>query len=128
VAAIDVAGAGGTSWSQVEMHRAPDDSARRIARAFEDWGIPTADSIRQVRCGAPDTLLIASGGLRDGVEVAKALALGAHVAGIALPLLRQAVVSEEAVVGWLEEIIQELRIAMFCAGCGRLEDLRGLCA
>ncbi|MGH2523361.1 MAG: type 2 isopentenyl-diphosphate Delta-isomerase, partial [Anaerolineales bacterium] len=68
VAAIDVAGAGGTSWSQVEMHRAKTESQKRIAAAFIDWGIPTADAIQNVRRAAPGLPIIASGGLRDGIE------------------------------------------------------------
>jgi len=126
VSVIDVAGAGGTSWSQVEMHRVKDESSRRIAQAFETWGIPTVESLRAARRGAPALSLIASGGLRDGVDVAKALALGASAAGIALPLLKEAVQSQEAVRERLREISQELRIAMFCTGCRRIDDLRQL--
>ncbi len=126
VAAIDVAGAGGTSWSQVEMYRAPDEAARRIAQAFEDWGIPTAQALIEARRAAPKAILIASGGLRNGVDVAKALALGAQLAGIAHPLLRLATQSAEAVVGYLREIIEELRIAMFCTGCRTVRDLQKL--
>jgi isopentenyl-diphosphate delta-isomerase len=125
-AAIDVAGAGGTSWSQVEMYRAPDESARRIAQAFEDWGIPTVQALMEARRAVPGAVLIASGGLRSGVDVAKALALGAQLAGIAHPLLRLATQSAEAVIGYLQEIIQELRIAMFCTGSRTLRDLPNL--
>jgi len=126
VAAIDVAGAGGASWSQVEMHRASTDSSRRIAQAFATWGLSTVESLRQVRQSVPQTTMIASGGIRDGVDVAKALALGAHVAGLALPLLKEAVLSQEAVVSRLDEIAQTLRIAMFCTGSRSVEDLRRL--
>ena len=123
VAAIDVAGAGGTSWSRVEMHRAEGESARRIAAAFENWGLPTVQSLLEARRGAPATPLIASGGLRDGVDVAKALALGAQLAGMARPLLEPASRSIDALRTRLHEIIQELRIAMFCAGCRQAADL-----
>jgi len=126
VAAIDVAGAGGTSWSQVEMQRASQASARRIALAFESWGIPTVESIRQSRRGAPHIPVIASGGIRDGVDAAKALALGAHAVGLALPLLKEAAQSQEAVIEHLQEITQELRIAMFCTGSRTVADLRRL--
>jgi len=126
VAAIDVAGAGGTSWSQVERHRAESDSARRIAATFEDWGIPTTQSLIDARRGAPNMPLIASGGVRNGVHVAKSLALGAHLAGLALPLLEPAQKSTDAVVARIEELIQQLRIAMFCSGCRTLDDLRRL--
>ncbi|RLC57998.1 MAG: type 2 isopentenyl-diphosphate Delta-isomerase, partial [Chloroflexota bacterium] len=77
VAAIDVAGAGGSSWSQVEMHRATTERHRRVAAAFADWGIPTAESLLMTRRGAPGLPIIASGGIRDGIQMAKAIALGA---------------------------------------------------
>lgn len=125
-AAIDVAGAGGTSWSQVERHRAGRSSEQRIADAFQNWGIPTVQAILEARRGAPGTGLIASGGLRTGVHIAKALALGANLAGMALPLLEPATRSTEAVVDHLTEVIQQLRIAMFSTGCRRVEELRDL--
>jgi isopentenyl-diphosphate delta-isomerase len=124
VAAIDVAGAGGTSWSAVERHRAPDDKADNIAGAFADWGIPTVDSILMVRRAAPRVSIIGSGGIRTGIDVAKVIALGAHAAGIAAPLLGPATVGADEVVGVLEEIIDELRIAMFCIGAADLGALR----
>jgi isopentenyl-diphosphate delta-isomerase len=124
VAAIDVAGAGGTSWSAVERHRAPNAKADNIAGAFADWGIPTADSILMVRRAAPRVSIIGSGGIRTGIDVAKVIALGAHAAGIAAPLLGPATVGADEVVGVLEEIIDELRIAMFCIGAADLGALR----
>jgi isopentenyl-diphosphate delta-isomerase len=96
VAAIDVAGAGGTSWSQVEMHRARTESQKRVAAAFIDWGIPTAEAIQNVRRSAPNLPIIASGGLRDGIDVAKCVALGAGLCGLASPFLKAAAVSVEA--------------------------------
>ncbi|MEP7357472.1 MAG: type 2 isopentenyl-diphosphate Delta-isomerase [Anaerolineales bacterium] len=124
VAAIDVAGAGGTSWSQVEMHRARTDTQKRVAAAFIDWGIPTADAIQNVRRAAPHLPVIASGGLRDGVEVAKCLALGAGLAGLASPFLKAAAVSLDAAAEAIAEIGRELRIAMFAAGAGSLAQLQ----
>jgi len=124
VAAIDVAGAGGTSWSQVEMHRAKTDSQKRVAAAFMDWGIPTADAIQNVRRAAPRLPVIASGGLRDGVEMAKCLALGAGLCGMAGPFLKAAAVSTEAVTEAIAEVAREIRIAMFAAGAGRIEQLQ----
>lgn len=124
VAAIDVAGAGGTSWSAVERHRAQDAKADNIARAFADWGIPTADSILMVREAAPRISIIGSGGIRSGIDVAKVIALGAQAAGIAVPLLQPATVGVDDVVSVLEEIIDGLRIAMFCIGADDLEALR----
>lgn len=124
IAAIDVAGAGGTSWSQVEMHRAPNARRARIAATFIDWGIPTADAIRFCRRGAPQLPLLASGGLRNGIEVAKCLALGAHLAGLAGDFLRAATSGgTPAVVDLAETITDELRVAMFCVGAANLESL-----
>jgi len=126
VAAIDVAGAGGTSWSEVEMHRAVRESSRRIAAAFADWGIPTAESIQMARRGAPGVTLIASGGIRTGVEAAKAIALGADAVAIATPFLKPATVSPEAVGGKIREILEELRTAMFCVGARDLRELKNV--
>jgi isopentenyl-diphosphate delta-isomerase len=124
VAAIDVAGAGGTSWSQVEMFRAETELERRIAATFRDWGISTADAIRMVRQSAPAALIIASGGLCNGLDTAKALALGAHLGGMTRPFLRSALISTEAVLEVIEATVSELRIAMFCIGARTLADLR----
>jgi len=124
VAVIDVAGAGGTSWSEVEYHRAPTQRYARIARAFADWGIPTADSIRNVREGAPGLPIIASGGLRDGVDIAKCIALGAELGGLAGPFLKAAVQSLDAVCELIEEITMQLRIAMFASGAPNIAALQ----
>ena len=128
VSAIDVAGAGGTSWSQVEMHRARSERQRRLAAAFANWGIPTAQSLVEVaavRNGAAcGRHVFASGGLRTGQEVAKCVALGADLAGLASPLLKAAVDSAEAVVDEFDLLTAELQIAMFCSGAGNLEALR----
>jgi isopentenyl-diphosphate delta-isomerase len=130
VSAIDVAGAGGTSWSQVEMHRAPTERLRRLAAAFADWGIPTAESlvaVRQVRdaLGLQRAVsLFASGGIRSGQDVGKCVALGADLVGLAGPFLKKAVQGAEAAAEEMEILEAELRIAMFCAGVRTLEDLR----
>ncbi|MGA3183834.1 MAG: type 2 isopentenyl-diphosphate Delta-isomerase [Candidatus Dormibacteria bacterium] len=116
VAAVDVAGAGGTSWSEVERHRIADPARARVAAAFADWGLPTADAIRLAREAAPRGTLIASGGIRSGVDVAMAIALGADLAGCASSLLRAADEGEEALDAAVGEITDTLRIAMFCAG------------
>jgi isopentenyl-diphosphate delta-isomerase len=123
VAAIDVAGAGGTSWSEVEHHRAPTPLRRRISGTFIAWGIPTAASLLMARHGAPGLPLIASGGLRHGIDAAKAIALGADLAGFASPLLKAAAESEETVNELMSGLIEELRISMFCCG---VRDLAGL--
>jgi isopentenyl-diphosphate delta-isomerase len=124
VAAIDVAGAGGTSWSEVEYHRAPTAYHKNVARAFADWGIPTADSIRYVREATPDIPVIASGGLRDGIDVAKCIALGADLGGLAGPFLKPAELSVEAVLGVIWELTTQLRIAMFASGAADVAALK----
>lgn len=129
VAAIDVAGAGGTSWSQVEMYRAPTERLRRLAASFADWGIPTAESLitaRTVRdgLGRRDVVLFASGGIRSGQDIAKCAALGAELVGLASPFLKKAVQGVEAVVDEMEMLETELRIAMFCSGVTQIDGLR----
>ena len=124
VAAIDVAGAGGTSWSQVEMYRAQTETQKRVAAAFIDWGIPTAEAIQNVRQAAPNLGVIASGGLRDGIDVAKCVALGASLGGLASPFLKAAAISVEAVTEAIAELSRELRIAMFAAGAGSVAELQ----
>jgi isopentenyl-diphosphate delta-isomerase len=124
VAGIDVAGSGGTSWSAVESHRAPTEARRQLCLAFADWGIPTAETLLMARRGVSDLPLIASGGLRTGIDAAKALALGATAVGIASPFLRAAAISAEQVVAAIDAFAAELRIAMFCAGAGTPQALR----
>jgi isopentenyl-diphosphate delta-isomerase len=124
VAAIDVSGAGGTSWSAVEYHRASNDRIRRMSETFIDWGTPTATSLRMAREAVPDVPLIASGGLRTGLDAAKAVALGADLAGFAAPMLRAAAEGEDAAIELLATIADELRLAMFGAGAGTIEALR----
>lgn len=124
IAAIDVAGAGGTSWSQVEMHRSKDPRQAQIAALFRDWGIKTADSIRQVRQAAPGVLIFASGGLQNGIDIAKCVALGARLGGMAGPFLKAAMQSVEASVQLIDDLRQTMRIAMFACGAGTIEQLQ----
>ena len=123
VAAIDVAGAGGTSWSQVEMHRAPDEFTRQLASTFVGWGIPTADSILNVRKATPHLPIFASGGLQDGLDIAKCMALGATLGGLAGPFLKTAAVSAENVLEMVRLIKRQLQISMFACGAGKLDEL-----
>lgn len=124
VAAIDVAGAGGTSWARVEGKRSEDPARERIAEAFADWGYPTPRATAALRSALPSTPLVASGGVRDGVHIAKALALGADLAGMALPFLRAAETSEAAVAALIEELVTTLRIALFASGSRTVSDVR----
>jgi isopentenyl-diphosphate delta-isomerase len=123
VAAIDVAGAGGTSWSQVEMHRAQDEYQARLAAAFIDWGIPTAESILNVKRAAPEMLVFASGGLRDGIDIAKSIALGATLGGLASPFLKSAARSLEDTIQTIRLIQKQIQVSMFAAGVRDLDQL-----
>ncbi|HAX79382.1 MAG TPA: type 2 isopentenyl-diphosphate Delta-isomerase, partial [Cyanobacteria bacterium UBA11372] len=119
----DVAGAGGTSWAKVESERAKDPMQRRLGTTFADWGIPTAECITSVRAIAPNIPLIASGGLRNGLDVAKAIALGADIAGLALPFLQAAAESEAALEALAEVLVAEIATVLFCTGNATLSDL-----
>ena len=123
VAAIDVAGAGGTSWSQVEMHRAPDEFTRQLAATFVGWGIPTAESIVNVRSAVPEMTIFASGGLKDGLDIAKCIALGATLGGMAGQFLKAAAVSTRSVVQMMELTKRQIQVTMFATGAGTLHDL-----
>ncbi|UCE16924.1 MAG: type 2 isopentenyl-diphosphate Delta-isomerase [Candidatus Bathyarchaeota archaeon] len=128
VAGIDVAGAGGTSWAAVEYHRAKkvrDESRQRLGENFWDWGIPTAASLVEVVQSVHLTV-IASGGIRSGMDVAKALTLGADFASTALPVLCPANRSSEEVKKTLQFTIDELRNAMFLAGAESIQKLRNV--
>jgi isopentenyl-diphosphate Delta-isomerase len=124
VAAIDVAGAGGTSWSQVEMYRIEDQSKARVAAAFRNWGIPTAESIKMTKSGAPNALVFASGGLRDGIDIAKCIALGAVLGGMAGPFLKTAAISADETVRMIAEISREIQVCMFAAGAKNMDALQ----
>ena len=126
VSALDVSGAGGTSWSQVELYRSRDPVRRETAAAFRAWGIPTVEALLQVRAALPDVPLLVGGGVRDGVDVAKALALGGDVASPAGVLLADAVTSAEAVQARLALWERQLQIAMFVAGAGDITALKRL--
>jgi isopentenyl-diphosphate delta-isomerase len=123
VAAIDIAGKGGTSWSAVEAQRAAGQG-QRTDTTFAEWGIPTEEALVAVRQALPEMPLIASGGIRTGLDVAKAIALGADMAAFGQPLLAAALASADKVVEFIDGILHELRVAMLCAGAGNLAALR----
>ena len=124
VAGIDVAGAGGTSWSEVEAHRQLDEKMRRVAHSFAGWGIPTARALTDVRAASPNTPVIASGGVRTGIDAAKAIRLGADLVGMGAPALGSAMETAKAVENQLSAVVEELKIAMFCTGSRDIPALR----
>ncbi|KQY96712.1 isopentenyl pyrophosphate isomerase [Brevundimonas sp. Root1423] len=124
VAAVDVAGAGGSNWATVEGERSEGEADKAHAAAFADWGIPTARSIAEVRAACPKALIIGSGGIRDGVDAAKAIRLGADMVGQAAGVLTAAMVSTEAVVEHFQTVIRQMRTVCFCTGSANLTALR----
>jgi isopentenyl-diphosphate delta-isomerase len=124
VAAIDVAGAGGTSWSQVEMHRAPDEFTRQLAATFVGWGIPTAESILNVKKAVPDMKIFASGGIKDGLDIAKCIALGATLGGMAGNFLKAAAISTEKTVDMMKLTKRQIEVTMFASGSENLKALQ----
>ncbi|CAM4243142.1 type 2 isopentenyl-diphosphate Delta-isomerase [Saccharibacillus endophyticus] len=124
IAFIDAAGAGGTSWSQVEKFRSSDRMRRTAAEAFASWGTGTADCITEIRAALPDLPLIGSGGLKNGVDAAKAIALGADLAGVGRALLGPAVDSAERAASAMEQAEFELRTVMFGIGAGSVAELK----
>ncbi len=124
VAAIDVAGAGGTSWAKVESQRAKDNRQRHLGQVFADWGLPTAECITTIRSMNSTIPLIASGGLKNGLDLAKSIALGADLGGLARPFLVAAIESEAAVDELVKFLIAELEIVLFCTGNPNLSALK----
>jgi isopentenyl-diphosphate delta-isomerase len=123
VSAIDVAGAGGTSWSQVEMHRAPDEFTRKLAATFVGWGIPTVESILNVKRVLPEMTVFASGGIKDGLDIAKCVALGASLGGMAGNFLKAAAVSTEKAVEMMKLTKRQIEVTMFVTGAEKLRHL-----
>ncbi|MEQ7155791.1 type 2 isopentenyl-diphosphate Delta-isomerase [Brevundimonas aurifodinae] len=124
VAAIDVAGAGGANWGLIEGERATEPTDKAHALAFADWGIPTARCIAEVRAVCPSMVLVGSGGVRDGVDAAKAIRAGADVVGQAAGVLKAATLSSEAVVAHFDLAIRQLRTACLCTGSANLAALK----
>jgi isopentenyl-diphosphate delta-isomerase len=120
---VDVAGAGGTSWVAVEAVRAPEgSSSASLGTELWDWGLPTAVSV--VACARAGLTVIASGGMRTGYDVARALALGARAGGMAAPMLRaQRAGGEPAVRALIEQIVTSIRSVCLLTGCSSATDL-----
>lgn len=125
VSGIDCSGAGGTSWAKVEAHCAATMQDRNRALRFGEWGIPTSQSIGNVRRAAPHVALIASGGVRSGSDIAKAIALGADVAAMARPFLVKADEGEDPLHEFIEALLGDLRTCMFATGAATVTALRG---
>jgi len=122
---IDVAGAGGTSWSRVESHRHTQEQDGATGRLFQDWGIPTPQALRDLKSYRDKITLIASGGIRNGIDMVKAMVLGASVSGIARPFLEPALDSVDAVVEEVEALRYQFKTAMFLLGVESTADLIG---
>ncbi len=125
VTAIDIGGAGGTSWAAVEFYRAGRGLKKELGSTFWEWGIPTAISLVEVK-KTTNLKVIATGGIRNGKEAAKAIALGADAIGLALPLLRPAAISSAKVEERLKQLISELRVAAFLTGARNIPELKGV--
>lgn len=124
LAGIETAGIGGTSWSKIESLRTNNAIQRSTGQLFARWGVPTAESIIICRKHLPGLVVIASGGMRNGIEAAKAIALGADAAAFALPMLKAAEQSVEVAVEAISQVIEELRTAMFVTGARSITELR----
>jgi len=122
---IDVAGAGGTSWSRIEHHRRATKHDDGIGMLFQDWGMPTPVALRQLDPYRDRVTLLASGGIRSGVDMVKAMILGASLCGLASPFLKPAMESPERVVQAIERLQSEFRTAMFLLGARKVADIFG---
>jgi isopentenyl-diphosphate delta-isomerase len=122
--ALDVAGLGGTSWPAVEVERAKQEDSRKamLGRLFSDWGIPTAVATFEV-AATTNLPIITSGGMRSGLDVAKAIAMGGTIGGLALPALAPATISTKAVQEFLEGLIHGLKATMFLVGASNITEL-----
>lgn len=124
IKAIDVAGAGGTSWAMVESERSKNHLKRELGKTFANWGIPTADCVADIAKKHPNIPLIASGGIRNGLEISKLLALGADVVGLAYPFLKAAMTSMEALEELIELLNAEIKTVLFCTGNKDIKSLQ----
>ncbi len=126
VAGLDTAGAGGTSWSEVEKYRAVDNVQSQTAAIFKDWGIPLVESLTTIRNEFPKIPLIASGGIKTGLDIAKCMAMGADLCGIAGGYIKAAASSLEDTYQFTEIIKRQLMVTMFAAGVKNINELKNL--
>jgi isopentenyl-diphosphate delta-isomerase len=124
VAAIDVAGLGGTHWGRIEGHRG-DQQIKRVSETFANWGVPTVESLCNASSLKGVSEIWASGGIRTGLDAAKSLALGAKQVGFAKPALENALKGESALLNWFQTIEKEFSVAMFCTGSSSPKELKG---
>jgi len=124
VAGLDVSGTGGTDWAAIEAGRADDAFDAAVGAAFAGWGLPTPQALVEVRAVCPKAILIGSGGVRHGVDAARAIRLGADLVGQAGPVLRAAMTSTEAVLEHFAVMTRQLKIACFCTGSADLAALK----
>ncbi len=128
VAAIDTSGAGGTNWTKIEGIRAKregDTSKEKLAKLFQEWGIPTAASVVEVS-RVEGIEVVGSGGIRNGLEIAKVVMLGAEMTGLASPFLKAASIGEEAIRSLIDQLVLELKSAMFLVGARDIETLSSI--
>lgn len=124
IAGLDCAGGGGTSWSKLEGRVAASERHQRLGEVFQGWGLTTAEAVLEVRGIDGEVPLLASGGVRTGLDVMRLVRLGATAAGLASPVIRAASESEEACVGFLEDVLAEVKATMFGCGCPTLPRFR----
>ena len=124
LAAIEISGVGGTSWAKVESYRTSSDGKARAGSLLASWGTPTSESIRIVRRIMPHIPIISSGGVRNGLDIAKSIALGATVGAMARPFLEAAQDGVPGVVQLIEALKEEMRIIQFVTGAGTPDELR----
>lgn len=121
---VDVAGLGPVSWSEIEGHRSNDVVYKMSAKLFKDWGMPTLDCVAEISSKLPKMSVIASGGLRNGIDMAKSIACGASMCGMASAVLKKLLESRSECENFLEALSLELRVAMFCTGCKDIDELK----
>ncbi|MBD3191598.1 MAG: type 2 isopentenyl-diphosphate Delta-isomerase [Candidatus Heimdallarchaeota archaeon] len=128
VEGIEIAGAGGTSWAKIEALRAKTQGIHHkhlLGELFSNWGMPTAISTIEVCSAVPEISIISSGGIRNGLQAAKAIAIGADLVGMALPIIRKVKNKDDnQLLPFMEQFLQELKTAMFLVGAESLDALK----